>query len=486
VGSKETSRRVSGLRRSDAGYGRGLRERLAVTPPGFGETGRQRDHSFDARKEIAMKKVFFALGILLIGLTSAAVGSQDFVGVLNDAPYKIRVPDEDWNGVLVLYAHWYYRTSEFPAEAEAAPGGALMEDSLLARGYALAGSNFRGTGWQVKEGTQDLIALSELFDGLVGKPAKRILVGYSAGSLIALKSAEAGPLYDGVIPMCSVVGAPGVDRDGGFAYAYDTVFGWPSDWGTWYDARDGLDFDRDVFPLLYGQLMILGNPGDPRYVETLGKFEFTRLLFDLPLNGFYQVPSQSPDPRPAAVFLMVAATEVKAEIEAKAKGYIYGNAGHVYSLTQDEKDYLFSLGVDADWYLTSMNEGTNISPANPQRQYGEKYFDPTGDLRVPVLSVHSINDHIYPAYFETRLLNKVQSAGREDRFLQVYTDGFGHCTFTPEQLLAAIRAMESWLDTGTKPDPNPSQELSPFHDIAGFLNPATIDPAIFVWPIGTK
>ena len=66
--------------------------------------------------------------------------------------YKIRVPD-NWNGVLILYAHWYYLGPP-PPEAEAAPGG--MEDILLLHGYALAGSAFRGSGWQVKEGTQHL------------------------------------------------------------------------------------------------------------------------------------------------------------------------------------------------------------------------------------------------------------------------------------------------------------------------------------------
>ena len=146
-----------------------------------------------------MKRIILAFCILLVAVTSAAAGSQDFVGVLNDAPYKIRVPDEDkWNGVLLLYAHYYYTDPASYAQAEAAPGGAPMEEFLLAQGYALAGSSFRGSGWQVKEGTFDLIALSGLFNDLVGKPKKRILMGFSMGSLIALKSAEEVPLYDGV------------------------------------------------------------------------------------------------------------------------------------------------------------------------------------------------------------------------------------------------------------------------------------------------
>ena len=94
-----------------------------------------------------MKRILLVFCMLLVGVTSAAaVGSQDFTGVLDGAPYKIRVPG-NWNGVLLLYAHWYYLGPP-PPEAEAAPGG--MEDFLLSHGYALAGSSFRGSGWQVK------------------------------------------------------------------------------------------------------------------------------------------------------------------------------------------------------------------------------------------------------------------------------------------------------------------------------------------------
>ena len=414
-----------------------------------------------------MKRIILAFCILLVAVTSVATGSQDFVGVLNDAPYKIRVPDKDWNGVLLLHAHWYYFPP--PPEAEAALGGKELEDFLLSKGYAVAGSTFRNSGWQVKEGTQDLIALSGLFNDLVGKPKRRILMGYSMGSLIALKSAEEVPLYDGVIPMCSLAGSSSVnDRDGGIAYAYATAFGWPREWGTWYDARDGLSFFGEVYTPLLAQLM------DP---SNFGKFEFIRLLFDLPFDGFYYAP---PPLNPAMGFLMLATTEVKAEIEARAKGYVYENAGHVYSLSDEEKAYLASLGVDAEKLLVEMNKGATISVRKPQRQYIEKYFDPSGHLRRPVLSVHSINDYIYPPYFETQLLQKVKSASREDLFLQVYTDGFGHCSFTKEQILAAVRAMEYWLDTEIKPIPEDLPVLFP--DSLGFI-PGYAPPA---WPIGEE
>ncbi|MBP2676565.1 MAG: hypothetical protein H6Q84_3405 [Deltaproteobacteria bacterium] len=416
-----------------------------------------------------MKRIVLAFCILIAAATSA--GSQDFTGVLNGAPYKIRVP-EKWNGVLLLHAHMYYLYPESYSLPEAAHGGVQAEDFLLSHGYALAGSTFRGTGWQVKEGTEDLKALAKLFDGLVGKPKKRIVMGFSMGSLIALKSAEEVLLYDGAIPMCSLAGSGPVDeRDGGFAYAYDAVFGWPGDWGTWYDARDGLSvlYDIGVYNHFLGQLM------DP---SNIGKFEFIRLLFDLPLYGFYplQPPEQYPAGQISTMFhLIFAVTDARVEIEKRAGGFVYGNAGLNYELTPEEKGYLAGLGVNADQLLYQMNSNATISPAKPQERYMEKYFEPTGDLLMPVLSVHSKIDHLYPAHFETRLLDKVQSVDSEDLFLQVYTEEFGHCTFTPEQQLGAVVAMEHWLDKGRKPK-------------SSYLKSLGFDPDYVpsAWPIGKK
>jgi hypothetical protein len=50
--------------------------------------------------------------------------------------------------------------------------------------------------------------------------------------------------------------------------------------------------------------------------------------------------------------------------------------------------------------------------------------------------------------------------------VQVYTDGLGHCFFTPQQMVAVFVAMEGWLDTGTPPDP---ADAALFPPSVGFL-----------------
>ncbi len=412
-----------------------------------------------------MKRLFIVVAALFFVCASAF--GQDYVGTLYDAPYKIRVP-ENWNGELLVYAHGYGYLERWDAHqfdysyADAAPGGAAMEDFLLAQGYALAGTAFRGSGWQVKEGTSDLVLLTVLFNNVVGKPRKTILIGYSMGGLIALKSNEDVPIYDGFIAGCS----PGAgttktfDSAGLIALWYEVFFGWPKEWGTWYNVRDDLSFNRDVVPVIYAQFT------DP---VNFPKFEFLRLLLDVPVESFYG--------NPGSLFLgMFFATEARAELEARAKGPIMHNIDHLYTLTEEEKAYLVSMGVDAAALLAKMNGMTTISAAQSQRRYLKWYFDPSGDLQKPLISLHATRDGLAPAYHESVLLETVRSANRENLLLQVFTNDAGHCTFTPAQLLYTIQAMESWMNTGMKPGPDF------FPATAGFMPGFVPGP----WPIGEK
>ena len=430
---------------------------------------------------------FFACFMVLFAVVASG---QDYVGTLNDAPYKIRVP-AGWNGTLLMYAHgygylerWNPLTQFDYSYADAAPGmpfplgdGSIifMEDVLLSQGYALAGTVFSGTGWQVKEGTHELVSLAGLFNGLVGKPKRTILIGYSMGSLIALKSAEEAPIYDGVIAGCTVGAgiSKSVDLIGAVALAYHTLFTWPESWGAWYDVRNDIKFFTDdpdgVFPVLIGQLM------DPNNIP---KFEFIRLLSGVPLENYYPNPATN---WPGFVSLsMFLATEARADIEARAKGPVTQNADHVYTLSTEDRNYLstymsFTDG-QIDAHLSAMNSQTTVTIGLPQKQYLQKYFDPSGEIRRPLLSIHANKDGLVGNYHESVLRETVKCAHNESLLLQVFTEGAGHCTFTPGQLLQAVKAMEFWLEYGTKP----GSDFFPAD--LGFI--ADFTPGD--WPIGQK
>lgn len=376
-------------------------------------------------------------------------------GTLNRADYKIRVPAA-WNGTLLVYAHGY--SADVPPPW-AAPGYGPGESFLLSMGYAIAGTSNRSGGWAVKEGIQNTLALTNFFKGHVGNPDRIILWGFSMGSVITFKSIEKYPgIYDGAIAGCAVGAGAAKNYDGALAIAlaYDVTFDWPESWGSVGDVRDDLDFDTEVEPVLFGQVM---NPSNT------GLFEFIRLVNDLPEEEFYTPPS-------AWLFTdMFFVTQARAELERRAHGPVAQNLDHIYSLTPIEIAYLDSLlnplGVDVSDLLAEMNARRDIEARLPSRKYLERYADYTGNLKRPVITIHTTVDGLVHVANEGVYRETVSAAGKEDLLVQVYTDSVGHCGFTSDQLYFTIKAMEDWLNTGTPPDP-----MDPliFPPIFGFVN----------------
>ncbi|MGB0386182.1 MAG: alpha/beta hydrolase family protein [Ardenticatenaceae bacterium] len=400
------------------------------------------------------------------GDCAAIAGGQTMTGTIDGANYLIRVPANWDNGTLVVYAHGYRDKADHAGEtdnttAEAAPGGTGMEDALLAMGYAVAGSAYRDNGWAVQEGISDTLALTNHFSNTVGAPDKTILWGFSMGSVVTFKSIELYPdVYDGAIPACAVGAGATKSWDSALAMAlaYDVLFDWPAEWGTVTDVADDLDFETQVRPVLITQVQ------DP---ANRGKFEFMRLLGGLPAEQFYD----------GANWLftdMFFFTEARAELERRAGGPATQNLNHTYSLTDEQKTYLQNdHSLNADPFLTQMNDRTNISADANARAYLEQYADYTGNIQRPVITLHTDKDGLVSVANESVYRDTVAAANQSDRLYQAYTESVGHCTFSGEQLIATLSAMDTWLSTGTAPT------AASFPEAVGFI-PDFEPPA---WPI---
>lgn len=395
----------------------------------------------------------------------AIVGGQTLTGTLNGANYRIRVPAGWSNGKLLVYAHGYRDKADHADEtddtsADAAPGGSDMEDVLLSMGYAVAGSSYSDNGWAVKEGITDTLALTQFFEQTIGEASQTILWGFSMGSVVTFKSIELHPdVYDGAIAACAVGAGATKSWDSALALAvaYDMAFGWPEAWGTVANVRDDLNFETEVFPVLVSQV------SDP---ANFGKFEFMRLVGDLPAEEFYD----------GANWLftdMFFFTEARAEMERRAGGQAVQNANHIYQLTDNEKTYLAGLGVDADAMLTEFNSRATIEADPDARAYLENYADYTGNISRPVLTLHTTKDGLVSAQNETVYKEMIANAGHSDLLYQAYTESVGHCTFSGEQLISAVNAMSNWVADSSAPT------AANFPEALGFDN--SFDPG--PWPI---
>ena len=241
----------------------------------------------------------------------------------------------------------------------------------------------------------------------------------------------------------------------GVSLAYDIGFGWPEAWGTVENIRTDIDFETEVYPVLAAQV------SDP---ANRGKFEFMRLIGDLPEEQFYS----------NWLFTdMSFFTEARGELERRAGGRATQNANHVYHLADEEKTYLAGLGVDADAMLAELNGRATIEAEAEPRAYLENYANYTGNITKPVLTLHTTKDGLVSAQNMTVYKEMIANTGHSDLLYQAYTESVGHCTFSPEQLTTTITAMSNWLADSSAPTD------AEFPEALGFTH--TFDPG--PWPI---
>jgi pimeloyl-ACP methyl ester carboxylesterase len=437
--------------------------------------------------------------VLIIVLTScASVQSKtgaslpfDETGVLGDAAYRIRVPEE-WNGTLVVFCHGYRPViggGTEPAiahrpnyEVTGTPGDidTEIEEALINEGYALAGSSYSSNGYAVSEAIAETLELTNYFKSKVGSPDKVLLSGFSMGGLIVTKLVEMYPeTYDGALSACGVVGTNLLlDEWLAFRLAFDVAFedlgGFPSEWGSVEEIREDFLFLAEGMPVYLDYIMNETN---------FGRFEFIRLVLGTRIEDFYQ-PAETYVPAelaiPGALGDMWFATDPYAEVVSRLGGLPAQNTHHVYTLQDDptiddEQGYLAGFGIDAKTLLAEMNARTTYSADPAARAKVKKSWEMTGRITRPVLRLHTFADSIVLPSQISVLKEIVSAAGQEANLAVVFTDGVGHCIFSSDQEVAAIRALDNWVSTGRRPDAR-NDEVFPAD--LGFLHDFDVPP----WP----
>ncbi len=371
----------------------------------------------------------------------------DLVDVLDGAKFKIRVP-ANWNGSLLVYVQGT-KSGAAPPEPIVAPlklpgSDAPLEGTLLARGYALAASEVSTLDWQIKASVQDTLALTAYFRARVGEPKRVILWGNSLGGLVTIRMLEDYPRsFDGGIALS----APAL----GFCRRYDALldvslayaaaFGWPEDaWGPVGNPKSGLNFTTEVNPKVNWPKPDGSNRGG---------WEFIRMVNGLAPESFWQT---DPITGYTGFFLQIYfAVMNRAGAQDWAGGPVAQNGNHQYTLTRDEKQYLAGLGLQPDELLARMNSQTEIQASARARDYVGRFADPRGALTKPMLTLHTTMDALADVRYESAYRKMVEDAGAPDWLVQAFVPVVGHNGFTAAQILAALAAMESWLDNGAKP-----------------------------------
>jgi len=355
--------------------------------------------------------------------------SERVWGVHNGAGYRIEVP-ANWNGQLVMWAHGYRGTG-----LELTVDNHPLRAFLVANGYAWAASSYSRNAYDPTQGAKDTHALAQFFNGKFGKPSRTYITGASMGGHVTALVAEQWPKsYDGAMPICGVLGDYELfDFFGDFNVSAQTLSGV----GKEFPYAD--DYLTVTVPATKAGL----GPAFPFVLNASG--QNFKSLVQLRSGGVRPLFDQ---------------------------GWLYWNyvAG----------DFLFGLGVgdgtlprqpglalqnsdvtyqfDTDPALspaeTVFNASVQRITADPQarhRQGLSNIAPTTGNLKIPTLTLHTLGDLFVPFHMEQEYARRVAAHGASDLLVQRATRDYGHCAFTPPELVQTFVDLAQWVQSGIKP-----------------------------------
>ena len=335
------------------------------------------------------------------------------------ALYALFLPPA-WNGRLVIFIHGLVD----PARPLALPTLGAAADTLAAHGNALAYSSFSENGWAVKDGAQRTHELGDLFAAQFGEPTRTYLYGQSMGGLIALKLAEAYPTqYAGVLAECSILGGS-FER---FRYMFDVRllfdFFYPDKLpGSVLSVPEGIDLVTDV--RLPARAAMAGNPDGAHYIAAI-------LQTPVPFSSETELVMSIEDQ------LFRHAREVNDLI---ARGHGEPPVGN--------RDVEYTGALDAELLQAINSSVPRFDAGRYAAHYASLYYEPDGELAVPVLTLFTVRDPALPAVMnELVYQERVATAGRSD-FLrrQQSSVGYGHCTSRLADRVAAFNNLVNWVE----------------------------------------
>ena len=380
---------------------------------------------------------------MVMVLRGFAAGQQIITGNGQDgSSYEIAVPAQ-WNGDLVLYAHGINDPQEPLVVPSQDSDFAPFRDGLVALGYAVASSSWSTNGYAVKDGVQRTHQLKGIFVSQFGKPNRTILIGKSLGGLVVVKLAEQYPSqYDGVLSLCGAIGGgtPEIKYLADERAAFDYFF------------PGAVPGDAFHTPLLDF------NPAPPRPI-------FLSAYFAL-LNGF--TPQQDFKTLQFARVAKLDAISPAEIIQTALEGVGFSvrfdtdllertHGGIPYDNTLFNYSGTFN---DATYTDAALNAGIERFASDPQAvNFVQKYYDPTGNLQIPMLTLHTVRDPRVPNFHEGIYAGLAAQAGASGQVVQQTLNRFGHCAFgndpnapqgaytdaDPTLKLNAFAALAKWI-----------------------------------------
>lgn len=370
---------------------------------------------------------------------TALPGAEAHWGVHNGAGYRIEVP-ENWNGSLVMWAHGF-RGTGLELTVENHP----LRPLLIAGGFAWAASSYSANDYDVSVGVKDTHALARFFNGLVGRPDRVYITGASMGGHITAVSVEQYPnTYDGAMPVCGVLGDYEL-----FDYFLDFNL-----------AAQQLGTGSSTFPVDPAQYVGVTVPAIKANLEAVpGGWPVALNAAGQNLKGLVELRSGGDRPNFDEAWFFWNTFPSFASGPGNFLfdlGTTDGTLPRSPGVAVDNADVVYQF--DTDPALTIAEQELNdaifrvTADAQARHRNGLDQVPPTtGDLTVPMLTMHNLGDLFVPFHNEQVYAARVAEKGNADLLVSRAIRGVGHCDFTGAEMATAFLDLVAWVEAGVKP-----------------------------------
>ncbi len=329
------------------------------------------------------------------------------------ARVRLCVPQRGWNGKLLVWAHGYVSPLQPLAfYSFSFPEGFNPQEAALSRGFAFATTSYRRNGLAILEGVEDVKELVEAFRERA-VPDRTYLFGVSEGGLVTTLSIERYPeLYSGGLAMCGPIGSfreqlnyfgdvrvlfdhffPGLIPGSVIQIPPEVIAGWFTDY------------------LPEVQAAIAANPGAARQLVRTAK-----AAFDL------EEPETVATTIVNALSFNIFATN---DAITQLGGNPYDNRGRIYFGSRN--DLLLNLRVAR-------------FAASPTALRNVALHETTGDVSLPLVTLHTTLDEIVPYWHEPLYLLKVDTSDR-GVVVPFPVHRYGHCNLTNREILGSLELL---------------------------------------------
>jgi pimeloyl-ACP methyl ester carboxylesterase len=345
---------------------------------------------------------------------------------LSGASYQIAVPT-NWNGILIVVAR-----GATPVPATDLRTFGNTRNLLRDGGLAVAATTYRSDTPFARDAMADVEELRKIFVAKFGRPKRTIVWGLSFGGLVAVRCAEQLGTFDGVVSLCGLVA--GTLRSLYTQLDARTVYQ--------YYCRNlprGDEPPYDLFLGLAPQSALTPAEIQARINECTG--------IDLP--AAQRSPVQRSNLANILAVLRIPESGFLTNMDAATnllRTFVQGTLGGHNPLQNSAVRYAGStddvaLNRDVPRYSAENQTATALASAD----------DPTGRLRIPVLTLHAIDDPRAFVENQSAFRAAVAKAGALGNLFQAFTNQGGHCSFTTAEQLAALQVVLDWIEKKTPP-----------------------------------